>query len=341
MAKKDATIDKKNYSEQVRKEIEEQYGSGVFESSRTIIDNPKKVFKFSPALDIGLGGGIPEGCLVTCSGPEKAGKTTSTLHFCKKFQEADPSREVYYLDAEGRLKEMNLSGIPGLDLDRFHLIHSVEGNILTAEKYLSIAEKIIHSHPGSLIVVDSISVLCPESEMTGDLTAQIRASGPRLFSLFCKRIANVLPVNRVILWGIQHLITNTSGYGAGRKEDGGVKIQYALDVKLRLKWGEDWEIGPQDNKKSIGKIAHWDIVTSALGALPNQKIDSYIRFGTGIDELKENIEIAISLDIIKKGGAWYTFGEEKIKGEEKLYQWFVSNPDMIKLLEEKIKELTG
>ena len=328
----------KDYAAQIEKEIEEQYGEGILESSRTIIDNPKRVFSFSPSLDIGLNGGIPEGCLVTCSGPEKSGKTSSTLHFCKKFQQADPDRFVYYLDAEGRLKEMNLRGVPGLDLERMKIIHSTEGNILTAEKYLSIAEKIIHTHPGCLVVVDSISVLCPEAEMTGDLTAQIRASGPRLFSLFCKRVANVLPVNKVILWGIQHLITNTSGYGAGRKEDGGVKIQYALDVKLRLKWGEDWEVGSTE-KRTIGKIAHWEIPSSALGALPNQKVDSYIRFGIGIDELKEWIDIATSLSIVNKGGAWYSFGEHKAQGEEKFYALINENETLKNELITKVKEM--
>lgn len=341
MAKKTEKEDKNDYLAKIQKEIDSEFGEGVLSSSRLILENPRQVIKFSPALDGALGGGIPEGCLVTCSGPPKGGKTTSTLHFCSKFQQPEyGNRHVYYLDAEARLKPMNLSCIPGLDLDRFHHIHSIEGNILTAEKFLTIAEKILYTHPGSLVVIDSISCLCPEAEMTGDLTAQFRASGPRLFSLFCKRVANILPVNRVTLWGIQH--THSSmGPGAGKSEDGGLKIQYALDVKMRMTWAEDWTVGTNENQRVVGKIAHWNIITSALGSSPNQKVDSYIRFGVGIDEIKENIETGVSLDIIKKGGAWYTFNEEKFQGEEKLYQAFTTNPEMVKLLEEKIKELTG
>ena len=50
---------------------------------------------------------------------------------------------------------------------------------------------------------------------------------------FCRKLGNVVPVNRSIVWIIQHLIANTSGYGSPFMEDGGNKIVYQGDVKIR------------------------------------------------------------------------------------------------------------
>jgi recombination protein RecA len=152
-------------------------------------------------------------------------------------------------------------------------------------------------------------------------------------------MSNVLAVNKVVLVCMQHLITNTSGYGAKYIEDGGVKAQYHMDIKMRIKFTEKWTVGTGENEQCIGLIVHWEIPCSALGMPPDQECVSHIRFGIGIDELKENMDIATSLGIINKAGAWFSFGENKLQGEEKLYKFFLENEDQKELMMSKIKEL--
>lgn len=328
-----------DYAAQIQAELEKDYGEGIFTNARYVLETPKKVFGFSPALDEATGG-IPEGCLVLCSGKPKHGKTSSILHFAKKFLEADSKHQVYYFDVEARLKQMNIQGTPGLDLDRFHIISSTQGNILYAEKILSMVEKIANRNPNCLIIVDSLSALCPETEYVGDMSGQIRPVGPKLLSLFFKRMSNVLAVNKVILICMQHLITNTSGYGPKYMEDGGVKAQYHMDIKMRIKYAERWTVGSADNEQCIGLKVNWEIPCSALGMAPDQECTSYIRFGTGIDELKEYMDMAVGLGIINKAGAWFAFGEDKVQGEEKLYRFFVENPNKKDEMIQRIKEMT-
>jgi hypothetical protein len=53
------------------------------------------------------------------------------------------------------------------------------------------------------------------------------------YRLSARKNAAYISINKITLIIVQHLITNTSGYGAPFLEDGGQKIKYQADVKLR------------------------------------------------------------------------------------------------------------
>jgi hypothetical protein len=50
------------------------------------------------------------------------------------------------------------------------------------------------------------------------------------------------------------------------------------------------------------------------------------------DDIKEYISLGLDMAIIEKGGAWYTFGELKAQGEEKLRNALIENPEKLKEL---------
>ena len=107
------------FDDPVTKEVIKKYGHvvragiDVFEESSNL-----KVISVSPALDVALGGGIREGSWVIFTGEPKTGKTTTALHFAANCQkEENGSRPVIFINAEGRLKSMNLGGVKGLDID--------------------------------------------------------------------------------------------------------------------------------------------------------------------------------------------------------------------------------
>lgn len=340
MAKKKSKADSPIVNlEVLDKELASQFGEGIITSGRMVLENPKHVFKLSPSLDMGLSGGIPEGCVISCCGKAKSGKTTTALHFAGKVQSKENgSRPVFYIDVEHRLKDVNLNCVNGLDVDNFRHIHSEEGKILTAEEFLMITEKIIKSVPGAVIIFDSFSAICTEAEMGSDYSANTRNGGPKLMAQFCRKNAAAISVNRVTLWGIQHLIANTAG-GQGPKYhvDGGNKFKHQLDVQMQIAYHKNWEI-PAGNV--IGHEIHWKITTSALGA-PCPDVVSYHRWGHGIDELYETIQIAIDLGFISKSGTWYTYNEEKRQGEEKLYNLFIEQPELADKLREEVKGVLG
>lgn len=325
--------------EKLIKEITNEFGD-VCKVSSDIANKPQTILKISPALDLALNGGILTGTWNLISGLPKTGKSTLALSIIAAAQKQEfGNRHAYYLDVEGRLKPMNLNGIYGLDQQKITVISSQVGHILSAEKYLTIAENIAHSHPGCILILDSLSALCVEKEMVGEMNSQTRASGPKLIAQFCRKLANVVPINDVTLIGIQHLIANTSGYGPALMEDTGNKIQYQTDNKLRVKSIEAYTIGSGQNEKRIGQIIHWQVLVSALGAIPGTTVSSYLRYGSGFDHIKEYIEQGINFGLIDKGGAWYKFGEDKFQGAENLWLALNEKPELLQELKSQIQNL--
>lgn len=326
-------------------DVTKQFGDEIILNGSSIVDKKTLVIPVSPSLDIVLNGGIPEGSFVVLTGQPKCGKTTTSLDFSATAQRKEyahssfkDGRNVYYLNIEGRLKKRDLEGIPGLDLSRFHVIGSQQGKILHAEEYLQIAERIINEIPGSVVIIDSYSALCTEAEITSDMDKMQRADGAKLLAKFCRKVANVIPVNKNIVIGITHLMGNPTGYGAEFKEKSGQAIAYQTDIKLRAKTFKPWMLSADSTQ--IGQEIEWQVICSALGP-PGASITSYIRYGQGIDKHTELLNFAVDLGLINKGGAWYTYEKEKFQGMEKLRQYFVDNTDKYKQLENSVKETMG
>ena len=332
----------------LKEDVVKSFGDDIILTGNAIVDKKSVIIPVSPSLDIVLNGGIPEGSFVVLTGQPKCGKTTTSLDFSATAQRAEYQgalknpREVYYLNIEGRLKKRDLEGIPGLNLDRFHVIGSQQGKILHAEEYLQIAEKIINEIPGSVLIIDSYSALCTEAEITSEMDKMQRADGAKLLAKFCRKVANVIPVNKNIVIGITHLMGNPTGYGAEFKEKSGQAIAYQTDIKLRAKTFKPWLLSADSTQ--IGQEIEWQVVCSALGP-PGGNITSYIRYGQGVDRYMEAITLGSDMGIIHKGGAWYTLtslpDKPKFQGTEKLRNYLVENEKVYNDLVTSIKTTIG
>lgn len=333
----------------IKDEVKKTFGDGIILSANAVVDTKVLTIPVSPSLDMVLNGGIPEGSFVVFTGQPKCGKTTTSLDFAataqdKKYAHSSFSdgREVYYLNIEGRLKKRDLEGIPHLNRDRFNIIGSQTGKILHGEEYLQIAEKIINQVPGSVVIIDSYSALCTEAEITSDMDKMQRADGAKLLAKFCRKVANVIPVNKNIVIGITHLMGNPTGYGAEFKEKSGQAIAYQTDIKLRAKTFKAWTVGKEDTQ--IGQEVQWQVLCSALGS-PGGEITSFIRYGQGIDRNKELFKIAEDLGLVSAAGAWYTFvcleDKPKFQGAEKSTEFLAANPDVYDKIWSEVKNMMG
>lgn len=334
-------------------ELEKKYGK-VFISGDFILEQEKKIISMSPKMDVGLSGGVPEGCWMLVSGQPKTGKTTSILQLCANAQ--TQGKKIRYLDVEHRLKKMNLSGIHGLktDEENFKIIQSVKGNILSAEQYLNIGTDFLHEQEDIVLVIDSVSALCSSAENIGEITAMARNSGPKLMANFWRKNKDIVPVQNSIVVMIIHLIANTSGYGAKWTEDGGQKIQYACDIKIRNKGSKDWLEG----ENIVGILPEWEIETSALGPAC-KSVTQRIRFGIGADRIAELMDMGMEFGLITQAGAWYNcdFVAEdpelssfcsidskkttvcKQQGEANLYKFLVENEIINQKLEKLVRSM--
>ena len=321
------------------KDIIKEYGN-VLHDPASITERPLEVLSVGPKLDIALGGGVPEGSLFIMTGPEKVGKTVTALTFCANAQK-HYERKVYYANIEGRLKKRDLQGITDLSLDaeKMQIIGSTEGNILSAEKYLSIIDNIVHTQPGSLAIVGSFSALSSESELTGDLSDMQVMSVQKVLAKFCRRISNVLPINRVTVVGITHLMANLQRFGRGKTkvEKSGSALKYQVDVKLHA----SHSTALMQGDTQIGQTVHWQITTSAIGP-PGQKVESHIRYGKGIWKEMEMADLMIDFGLISKAGAWLKLPNgEKIQGKVNLAKYLEENPEEYNNFRKEVFEMVG
>lgn len=283
-----------------------KYGD-VVRSGTEVLEsiNNLRVIGISPALDIALGGGLREGSVVVMTGDPKSGKTTTALHFAAKCQKLN--KRVIYVNTEGRLSKQNFDGIKNLDPNAILIIESTDERVLSAEDFLNIIEYYINNDPGCLIIADSLSNMVPACELEGEVRTGVRNALPRLLSMFFKRISGTLMKNKTMLICITHNIANTGGspYAPQKMADCGNMLQYQAGTNMVITHRGKWQV-PKDTGPHVGQIANWSIKTSNAGGRPNSTAEGWIRYGIGVDEIQEIVQIACEFRLIKSAGAWYT-----------------------------------
>ena len=92
-----------NIQDYLQKETDKKLGVGIMIDANFILEREKKVISASPAIDMALGEGVPEGTWSIFSGPPKSGKTSLALTIAANAQKA--GKFVYFYNVEGRIKK--------------------------------------------------------------------------------------------------------------------------------------------------------------------------------------------------------------------------------------------
>jgi len=119
-------------------------------------------------------------------------------------------------------------------------------------------EKELLTIPGSVVIIDSYSALCTEAEITSDMDKMQRADGAKLLAKFCRKVSNVIPVNRNVVIGITHQMGNPGMGNSEWKEKAGQAIAYRTDIKIKANYFSPWNLST-DNRPQIGQEVHWQV----------------------------------------------------------------------------------
>lgn len=323
-----------------RAALRKQFGAGSIISGSDKLEKPEEKISLSPKFDAALGGGLLVGSLNTFSGPSGCGKTTTILQAAASWQQA--GGVVWYLNAESKLLCRDLTGIAGLDVPAIQIVESHEGHILTAQDYLQIGENVLKNEKRAMLIIDSFSILSAAAEMENTTYEGVPPGGSgRLVGAFCRKMAPIIPINGNIVMGIAQVYANIGGQTKWATALPNKAI-YARTTGLKCTHIKPLDVGSGDNVKQIGQIVHWVVERSAFGP-PGGEFTSRIRYGVGIDKVGELIEIATSLTLVQKNGAWYSFehaGEMfKRQGEENFYGMLQDRPDLVQVLSDQVAEL--
>lgn len=320
------------------------HGEGIIApASEALPPRSRDILPAPLSLAIALSGGIPDGTICLITGKAKSGKTTLCLELLKQAQMLN--RPTFYVNIEKRCTSSLLLTIQGLDLTKLQIIPSKIDKPLTAEDYLNIIERIAKTQKKAVIVVDSIAALSTMKEQEEDIGSSKDMAGPaKLLSAFLRRAQQVVDANDVIIIFISQMMTNREPHGPKYVEKGGIAIQYACSVWLKVTWTKLWERNPETNAPD-GHDMYITVQSSALGR-PLLPCTLPLRYGIGIDTIKDVATTAENLGLIEKAGSWYSIpmfadGDDipKFQGLAKLSNFLKENPDKLKLLEIEVRDI--
>ena len=305
-------------------------------SSRDILNTPL-------SLDIALSGGIPDGTICLITGKPKSGKTTLCLELIRNAQILN--RPTFYINIEKRCTPALLSTIRGLDPTKLQIIPHKIDKPLTAEDYLNIIEHISKTQKKAVVVIDSIAALSTMTEQEEQIGSNKDMAGPaKLLSAFFRRAQQIVDSNDVILIFISQMMTNREPRGPKYVEKGGVAIQYACSVWLKITWTQQWERNVETNAPD-GHDMHITVQSSALGR-PFLPCTLPLRYGVGIDNVRDIVVTAENLGLIEKAGAWYSIpmfadggDPPKFQGLARLSNYMKENPDKLEQLEAEVRDI--
>lgn len=318
--------------EQVLADIEKQFGAGAImklgSEEHTKIDVTSSG---SLSLDVALGvGGFPKGRIIEIYGPESSGKTTIALQAIAEVQKK--GGRAAFIDAEHALDPVYAKAL-GVDINELLLSQPDTG-----EQALEICEALVRSEAVSIIVIDSVAALVPQAEIDGEMGDSHVGLQARLMSQALRKLSGTINKTKTTAIFINQLREKVGVmFGNPETTPGGRALKFYATIRLDIRRAEQIKQGDS----IVGNKTNIKVVKNKV-APPFKTACVDIMYGEGISREGELIDIAASLDILDKSGAWYSYNGEKIgQGKENVKLYLKDNLDIKDELEQKIREHYG
>ena len=310
-------------------QIEKQFGKGSImklgdESARM---NVESIPTGSIDLDIALGiGGIPKGRVIEIYGPESSGKTTVTLHMIAETQKRDGV--AAFIDAEHALDPVYAKNI-GVNID--DLIVSQPD---TGEQALEIVDALVRSGAVDIIVIDSVAALVPKAEITGEMGDSHMGLQARLMSQALRKLAAIINKSHCTVIFINQLRMKIGVmFGNPETTTGGNALKFYASVRLDVRRIDSIK----KDADIVGNRTRVKVVKNKV-APPFKQAEFDIMYGHGISKEGSVLDVAASVDIIKKSGSWYSYNDNKIgQGRENVKEYLILNPDVCDEIEQQVR----
>ncbi|MDD7517346.1 recombinase RecA [Ruminococcus flavefaciens] len=319
--------DKKTALEGALKQIEKKYGAGaVMRLGQTKTLNVDAIPTGSMTLDMALGiGGVPRGRIVEIYGPESSGKTTVALSIIAQAQKA--GGEAAFIDVEHALDPVYAQAL-GVNIDDLLVSQPDSG-----EQALEIAEALIRSGAIDVIVLDSIAAMTTRAEIDGEMGDLHVGQLARLMSQAMRKLTAAISKSNCVAIFINQIREKIGVmYGNPETTPGGRALKFYSSVRIEVRKGEVIKSGTD----VIGACTRCKIVKNKV-APPFKECEFDLMYGTGISRTGEVLDLAVDLDIIKKGGSWFSYKDQKLgQGRDNVKELLQNDESLMKEIEEQI-----
>jgi recombination protein RecA len=309
--------------------IEKTYGKGaIMKMGDTPIEEIEIISTGSVGLDAALGvGGFPKGRIIEIYGPESSGKTTIAIHAIAEAQKAGGI--AAFIDAE---HAFDRSYAQKLGVDTENLLISQPDN---GEQALEITENLIRSGAIDIIVIDSVAALTPKSEIEGEMGDSKMGLQARLMSQALRKLTGTINKTNCCCIFINQLREKIGVmFGNPETTTGGNALKFYASVRLDIR-----RIGQlKDGDSIFGNRVKVKVIKNKV-APPFRIAEFDILYGEGISKIGEIIDIGVDLNIIKKSGSWFSYGDTKLgQGRDSVKQILADNPELSDEIENKVRE---
>ena len=281
----------------------------------------------SLTLDLALGvGGIPRGRVTEIYGTEAAGKSTLAIHIMAETQKAGGL--AAYIDVEHAM-DPQYAGNCGLNLDDL-LISQPD----SAEQALDITEQLVRSGAIDTIVIDSVAALVPRAEVEGDMGDTHVGLQARLMSQALRKLTSSIHHSRTAVVFINQLREKIGVvYGSPEVTPGGRALKFYSSVRIDLRRVESIKQGTE----IIGSRVRARIVKNKVAA-PFRVAEFDIMFNQGISKTGDMLELGVAAGIVKKSGAFYSYGETRLgQGRENSKEFLAQHPEIAQSIEARVR----
>ena len=315
-------------------QIEKQFGKGSImklggdEASKVRIP---AISTGSLELDIALGiGGIPRGRVTEIYGPESSGKTTLTLHAIAQAQKL--GGVAAFVDAEHALDPIYARKL-GVNIDDL-LVSQPD----TGEEALEITESLVRSGAVDIIVIDSVAALVPKAEIEGEMGDSHMGLQARLMSQALRKLTGIISKSNTSVVFINQIRMKIGVmFGSPETTTGGNALKFYSSIRLDIRRVETLKIG----EDAVGNRVRVKVVKNKC-APPFKQAEFDIMYDKGISRTGGILDLGSQLEIIKKSGTWYSYGEERIgQGRDNAKNYLEQNPKISSEIEKKIMIATG
>jgi recombination protein RecA len=309
--------------------IEKTFGKGtIMRMGDEAVEPIESTSTGSISLDIALGiGGLPKGRVVEIYGPESSGKTTLAIHAIANVQKNGGI--AAFIDAEHAFDRLYAQKL-GVDLENLLISQPDNG-----EQALEITENLIRSGAIDIIVIDSVAALTPKSEIEGEMGDSKMGLQARLMSQALRKLTGTISRTGCCCIFINQLREKIGVmFGNPETTTGGNALKYYASIRLDIR-----RIGQIKEAESVvGNRTRVKVVKNKV-APPFKLAEFDIMYGEGISKVGELVDLGVELNIVKKSGSWFSYGDTKLgQGRDAVKQLFNDNPELADEVEAKIRE---
>jgi recombination protein RecA len=312
-------------------QIEKEHGKGaIMKLGDKSVAKLAAISTGSLALDSALGiGGVPRGRIIEVFGPESSGKTTICLHIIAEAQKNGGL--AAFIDTEHAL-DIGYAQKLGVNINNLLISQPEYG-----EQALEICETLVRSNALDVIVVDSVAALTPRAEIEGEMGDSVMGMQARLMSQALRKLTAAVSKSNVVLVFTNQLREKIGVmFGNPETTTGGKALKFYASVRLDIRKIASIKEGTD----IIGNRTKVKVVKNKV-APPFKEVEFDIIYNEGISKVGELIDLAVNNDIIKKSGAWFTYGDNRVQGRDGMKKLLLEDKATFDRLYSEVRNVLG